>query len=87
MLLKAVQCFSWDSQNYGFCDPCLLNANCVFLLFFQCDLLRLPLIFSAYLGLMGGLFSIKVPETQEGAETPEGKCDPLALKKVCCLFL
>lgn len=87
MLPKAVQCFSWDSQNYGFCDSCLLNANCVFLLSSQCDLLRLPLIFSAYLGLMGGPFSVQVPDTQEGAETPEEKCDPLTLKEVCRFFL
>ena len=54
--------------------------------FSQCDLLMLPLIFSACLRLMGGLFSMKVTETQEGAETPEAKCDPLTLKKFCCSF-
>lgn len=33
----------------------------------------LPLIFSACLRLMGGSFSMKVKETQEGDETPEAK--------------
>lgn len=47
----------------------------------------LPLIFSAYLRLMGGSFSMKVTETQEGAETPEVKCEPSYSQKVLLFFL
>lgn len=51
---------------------------------FLCVLWNLPLTFLACLGL----WNIKVPETKEGEETPDGECDPLTLKKFChCCFL